>query len=78
MLNEYMKVVMQQAVYRILEEDDSIYGEIPGFEEVTARADCLEQCQQDLGEALEEWIFFRVSRHLPVPTVGGITLSHEI
>lgn len=66
---------MQQAQYQIREEDEIVYGEIPGFEKVTAEGESIEQCQQELIEALEEWVFFRVSRDLPLPTIDGIQLS---
>jgi predicted RNase H-like HicB family nuclease len=74
MLSEYLNAVMGQAQYRLVAEDDCIYGEIPGFEGVNAQAHTLENCRQDLAESLEEWIFFRVSRELPVPMVNGIQI----
>lgn len=74
MLTPYIQAVMQRATYRLSPEDELIYGEIPGFERVTACADTLEACRSELVEALEEWIFFRVSRQLPVPIVDGIEL----
>ncbi|NCJ07515.1 type II toxin-antitoxin system HicB family antitoxin [Synechococcales cyanobacterium C] len=75
MLTEYIRAVMRQAQYRLNPVDDCVYGEVPGFVGVSACALTLEQCQQILVEALEEWIFFRVSRNLPVPDVDGIHLS---
>lgn len=64
---------MLRATYTAL-ADGCTYGEIPGFENVTAQADTLEQCRHDLVEALEEWIFSRMTRQLPVPEVDGIHL----
>jgi predicted RNase H-like HicB family nuclease len=74
MLSSYIHAVMTQAQYRIIPENDFIYGEIPGFEGVCAKAETLECCRHDLAEALEEWIFFRASRQLPVPTVNGVAM----
>jgi predicted RNase H-like HicB family nuclease len=71
MLADYIRVAMAQAQYRVIPESDAIYGELPGFEGVHAQADTLERCRHDLAEALEEWIFFRVSRRLPIPQVAG-------
>lgn len=65
---------MSRATYTVL-TDGSTYGEIPEFENVSARADTLEQCRHDLVESLEEWIFSRVTRQLPVPVIDGIQLS---
>ncbi len=77
MLTDYIQAVMQRATYRLSAEEHLIYGEIPGFDRVTAQADTVEACQSELVEALEEWIFVRVSRQLPVPVVDGITLPHK-
>lgn len=74
MLQEYIRAVMRQAIYEVVPTDDSIYGEIPGLEMVNARASTLEKCQRQLMEVLEEWIFVRMSRRLPIPEVDGIRL----
>ena len=73
MFMAYMHRAMECAIYRVLPGEDTVYGEIPGFESVTAQSDTLEHCRHDLIEALEEWIFFRVSRQLPLPQVEEIT-----
>lgn len=65
---------MSRAIYTVIPEEGSTYGEIPGFENVTAQADTPEQCRQDLVESLEEWIFSRLTRQLPVPVIDGIQL----
>jgi predicted RNase H-like HicB family nuclease len=75
MLTEYMQGAMRQAKYEILEDDRSYYGEIPGFQGVWANALSLEACQEELREVLESWILYRVSEHLPLSEVDGITLS---
>jgi predicted RNase H-like HicB family nuclease len=41
---------------------------------VYASASSLEGCREELEEVLEEWVLFRVSRHLEVPEVNGIDL----
>jgi predicted RNase H-like HicB family nuclease len=74
MLREYLRGAMGRARYEILEDDGTYYGEIPGFEGVYANADTLEECRDELEEVLEEWVLFRVSRNLDLPTVNGIEL----
>jgi len=74
MLRNYMQVAMRRARYEILPDDRTFYGEIPGFDGVYANADRLEACREQLEEVLEEWIFLRVSRRLPLPVVDGIEL----
>ena len=75
MLTDYIRASMHLAKYEILEDDGTFYGEIPGFNGVYANADTLEKCREELEEVLEEWIFFRVSRNLPLPVVEGIELA---
>ncbi len=74
MLRKYIAAAMKRARYEILSDDKSFYGEIPGFEGIYANADTLEECREELEEVLEEWIFFRVSRNLPLPIVDSIRL----
>ena len=74
MLNKYIEKALRQAKYEILSDDNSFYGEIPGFQGVYANAANLEDCRDQLAEVLEEWIFFRLSKNLPLPTVDGLQL----
>ena len=75
MLLNYIRSAMRRARYEILSDDNTFYGEIPGFEGVYANADSLEACRDELEEVLEEWILFRLSRNLPLPVVDGIELK---
>jgi len=75
MLTKYIQAAMHQAKYKILSDDDTFYGEIPGFQGVWANAGTLEACREELAEVLEEWILLRRSRNLPLPVVDGIELS---
>lgn len=75
MLTSYIRAAMRKAKYEILADDGTFYGEIPDFQGVYANAETLEGCRDELEEVLEEWIFFRVSRNLPLPVVDGITLT---
>jgi predicted RNase H-like HicB family nuclease len=75
MLLEYINRAMTKAHYEILTDDNSFYGEIPGFEGVYANAAELETCRNELREILEEWILLRVSRNLEVPEIDGLILK---
>ena len=77
MLTQYIQFAMQQAKYEILSDDESFYGEIPGFQGVYANAETLENCRNELAEVLESWIFFRLSRNLDVPVINGLRLAVE-
>ncbi|MCP6757849.1 MAG: type II toxin-antitoxin system HicB family antitoxin [Fischerella sp. CENA71] len=75
MLTKYIQAALHKAKYKILSDDDTFYGDIPGFEGVWANADTLETCREELAEVLEEWILLRVARNLSLPVVDGIELS---
>lgn len=75
MLTEYIRAAMKRAKYEILEDDKTFYGEIPELLGVWANADTLEACRDELQEALEEWLLFRISRNMTLPVVGGIELN---
>jgi len=75
MLTAYLKAAMKKAKYEILQDDNTFYGEIPGFDGVYANVETLEACRDELEEVLEEWILFRVSRNLRLPQVDGIELK---
>jgi predicted RNase H-like HicB family nuclease len=74
-LIKYIEAAMKHAKYEILEEDNCFYGEIPEFQGVYATAQDLETCRNELAEVLEEWIFFRIYKHLELPEVDGYKLQ---
>lgn len=74
MLTKYIAAVMRRARYEILSDDGSYYGEIPKCRGVYANARTLEECRAALADALEDWVLFRIHRHLPLPRIDGIAL----
>ena len=74
MLRNYIAASMHRAKYEILSDDGSYYGEVPECRGVFANAMSLEECREKLEEVMEEWIFFRLSRSLPIPMIDGIEL----
>jgi predicted RNase H-like HicB family nuclease len=71
MIAEYIEAAIHQAVYQELPEG-SIIGEIPNLPGVSAQGETLLDCRAHLLEVLEDWIFFHVSRQLPVPPIAGV------
>lgn len=65
---------MGGASYEILSDTGEYYGEIPGFQGVWASAPSLDECRQELGEVLEDWVVLRLVQRLALPTAGGIEL----
>jgi predicted RNase H-like HicB family nuclease len=75
MLLEYIDAALRHARYEILKDDGTYYGEIPECNGVYANAATLEACREELREVLEEWVLFRVHRHLSLPVIDGIELT---
>ena len=77
MLTAYIQATMRHARYEIL-NDDTFYGEIPGFQGVYANAERLEECREQLREVLEGWIVLGLHLGPPLPVVDGISLPIEL
>ena len=75
MFAEYIDKAMEQAVYEIVEDERTYWGEIPGLQGVWARHATLEGCRRDLREALSDWMALRLRLGLPIPVVAGIDLN---
>lgn len=75
MLLEYIDIALKKAKYETLKDDKSCYGSIPGFRGVYANAPDRGTCQRELREILEEWLFVRLRRNLPIPVLKRISLN---
>lgn len=74
MFTFYIQAALRKARYKIL-EDDTYYGEIPGFSGVYADADTLETCRDQLQEVLEGWILLGLRLGHKLPEVDGVKLE---
>jgi predicted RNase H-like HicB family nuclease len=75
MLTKYIQTAMSLAKYEVIEDDNTYFGSIPGFQGLWANADTLEACRDELMETLEDWILVGVRRQMPLPVIGGIDLN---
>ncbi|HUF53636.1 MAG TPA: type II toxin-antitoxin system HicB family antitoxin [Dehalococcoidia bacterium] len=75
MLTEYIAAAMKRAKYKILEDDGTYFGEIPGFRGVWSNADTLEDCRQELQEVLEGWILLSLKKDARLPVIERINLN---
>jgi predicted RNase H-like HicB family nuclease len=74
MLTRYLRAAMHAATYELLDGGEGFFGSVPGLDGVWANSPTLEQCREDLEDALEDWLLFRLSRQLSIPPVGGVDL----
>ena len=75
LLTEYIEVAMAEAVYEMLEDDGSHYGEIPCLLGVYANAESLEECRLVLRDVLEGWILLGFELGHPIPVLQSIDLT---
>jgi len=75
MLVDYLNAAMERAHYEMIEDEEPYYGEIPGLGGLWATGTTLEGCRRGLMEALEDWVFFSISRGEPLPPLGETVLE---
>lgn len=75
MLATYIDQAMELAIYEIVEEDGTYWGEIPLLQGVWANKNTLEACRRELREALSDWIALRLKLGLSIPEINGINLN---
>lgn len=75
MLASYIDAAMEQAVYEIIEDERTYWGEIPGLQGVWARHATPEGCRRELREALSDWIALRLRLGLDIPVIAAIDLN---
>ncbi|MDQ6908768.1 MAG: type II toxin-antitoxin system HicB family antitoxin [Chloroflexota bacterium] len=71
MFTEYVEKAMEQAEYEQM-EDGAWWGQVTELKFTWAIAPTLEECRQGLRNEVEDWLVFAISRHSPIPTLGGI------
>lgn len=69
MIQTYIDAAMRHAHYEIIQDDEPYYGEIVELQGVWASGRTLEECRQNLLEALDGWLLFRISRGMEIPTL---------
>ena len=75
MLAQYLDLALELARYEIIEDDNSYWGEIPGFQGVWAKHATLSGCQRELREALSDWVALRLRLGLETPEVANLNLN---
>ena len=75
MLATFIDKAMERAVYEIIEDEGTYWGEIPDLQGVWARHATLEGCRRELREALSDWLALRLHLNLPIPVVADIDLK---
>ncbi len=75
MLTEYIQEALRRAHYEIIDDEEPYYGEVPNLPGVWATGKTLEECRENLKEAIEGWIIIRLQKGLPLPPLGKVRLK---
>ncbi|MHC5826090.1 MAG: type II toxin-antitoxin system HicB family antitoxin [Nostoc sp.] len=75
MLASYIDQAMELAVYEIIEDDQTYWGEIPSLQGVWASHKTLEGYRRELREVLSDWLALRLRLGLTITVIAGIKLS---
>ena len=75
MLTDYIQEALNRACYEIIEDEEPYYGEILELQGVWATGNTLEICRRNLADAVEDWLFFSLSRGLPIPPLGDLLIK---
>ncbi len=73
MIKQYITVALRRACYQLLDNGERFYGSIPDLG-IWAQSLTLEECQNELKSALEDWLLFSLSHQAPDPVIDGIYL----
>ncbi len=80
MIQTYIDAAMQRARYELIQDEEPYYGEVFELPGVWATGRTLEECRQNLLEAVDGWLLFRIARGMPIPPLGNtrVVLPREL
>ncbi len=71
---KYIRAAMGHVEYETIEDDDSVFATIPGFDGLWACALTKAEVNEKLESALEGWLLLGIAHHHPLPVIEGIDL----
>jgi len=75
MLTDYIKAAMKKAKYKMIEDPNPFFGEVPELPGVWANAATLEDCRDELQEVVEGWIIVSLQLGHDIPVLNRINLT---
>lgn len=70
--NRYIQAALDAAHYRILNDDEPHFGDVPVLPGAWASGQTYEECREKLAKAIDEWIVIRESQNLSIPAIDGL------
>ncbi len=75
LLPKYIASALRDAHYETIEDNETIFATIPGFDGFWATAPTREAAAKELASVLEGWILVGIAHHHPLPIINGIDLN---
>ncbi|MEX2236723.1 MAG: type II toxin-antitoxin system HicB family antitoxin [Dehalococcoidia bacterium] len=69
---KFLATALGKARYEILPDDGFYYGEVPRLAGVWASAATLEECREELGEVISDWVMLGLRLGHELPTLNGL------
>lgn len=76
MLSDYIRQAMRHAHYELM-ENGRFFGSIPPCQGAWGEGATLEECRDELREALESWIIVGLRHGDELPVIDGIDLNRK-
>jgi predicted RNase H-like HicB family nuclease len=75
MFAEYIQAALEKAEYKIIDNPEPIFGEVPDLEGVWATGMTVEECRRELISVIEGWIALRLKMGDSIPVLGSVAIS---
>lgn len=77
MLTNYIRGALSRAEFERL-EDGTYGGAIPGFAGLATVGDTIDECRENLQDALEGWLVLSLRHDHQLPAIDGEDLSLQV
>ena len=79
MFAEYILAALEGGEYKVIDDHETIFGEVPELEGVWATGKTIEECRRELISVIEGWIALRLKMGDTIPPIGnvGVNVSTE-
>lgn len=75
MFAEYTLAALERAQYKVIDDHEPIFGEVPELEGVWATGKTIEECRRELVSAIEGWIALRLKMGDSIPQIGEVDIN---
>ncbi len=75
MFAEYIQAALDRAQYKLIENPEPVFGEVPELEGVWATGKTVEECRRELISVIEGWIALRLRMGDAIPPIGRFTIN---